>query len=173
MCYICQSNFLGLHQLTKHLRSHTEEDGPFECLMCSKKLASGPMLHEHMRFHNNAKDNANETEPIKSNSSYSCQFCSQTQFSTAKSFCDHMIQVHNQKPFQCSTCGIGYMHKSNLEDHVKAKHSGDQPDIPCDKCGKMFRTKTSLFVHRREQVRLFFINFLAALAPAQPLVSYH
>ena len=44
------------------------------------------------------------------------------------------------------------MHKSNLEDHIKAKHVSGEPDIPCDKCGKMFRTKTSLFVHRREQV---------------------
>ena len=44
------------------------------------------------------------------------------------------------------------MHKSNLEDHIRAKHGDNIPDIPCDRCPKMFRTKTSLFVHRREQV---------------------
>ena len=153
VCYICRRQFLGLHQLTKHLRSHMEQDGPFGCLKCSKKLTSGPLLHEHMRFHYNAKD-ASEIESSKTNTNYSCQFCSQAQFSTAKSFCEHMVQLHNQKPFQCSNCGLGYMHKSNLEDHIKAKHGGDQPDIPCDKCGKLFRTKTSLFVHRREQVSL-------------------
>ena len=27
-------------------------------------------------------------------------------------------------------------------------------DLPCDKCHKKFRTKTSLFVHRREQHEL-------------------
>ena len=158
MCYICCQKILGLHQLTKHLRTHLEEEGPFDCLKCNKKLMSGPLLHEHMRFHYNAKE-LTETELSKPNSSYSCQLCSQAHFSTAKTFCDHMVQVHNQKPFQCSNCGIGYMHKSNLEDHVKAKHGGDQPDIPCDKCGKMFRTKTSLFVHRREQVSHFYSIF--------------
>ena len=84
--------------------------------------------------------------------SYKCQFCPQLQFVTAKNFSDHMLQVHNQKPFQCSDCSVAYMHKSNLEDHIRAKHVSGEPDIPCDKCGKMFRTKTSLFVHRREQV---------------------
>ena len=63
-----------------------------------------------------------------------------------------MLRIHNKKPFQCSDCGIEYMHKANLEDHIKAKHGDNIPDIPCDRCPKMFRTKTSLFVHRREQV---------------------
>ena len=88
-------------------------------------------------------------------SSYKCQFCPHLQFVTAKNFSDHVLQIHNQKPFQCSDCSVAYMHKSNLEDHIRAKHVSGEPDIPCDKCGKMFRTKTSLFVHRREQVSLY------------------
>jgi KRAB domain-containing zinc finger protein len=46
------------------------------------------------------------------------------------------------------------MHKSNLEDHIKAKHDTNDPNLPCDVCGKKFKTKTSLFVHRREQHEL-------------------
>jgi len=140
--------------LTKHLRLHREID--FDCLVCSKKLPSGFLLHEHMRYHYNTKEiTLTETETNKtshnSSSSYKCQFCPQLQFVTAKNFSDHMLQIHNQKPFQCSDCSVAYMHKSNLEDHIRAKHVSGEPDIPCDKCGKMFRTKTSLFVHRREQ----------------------
>ena len=158
VCYICREKFLGLHQLTKHLRLHREID--FDCLVCSKKLPSGFLLHEHMRYHYNTKEiTLTETETNKtghnSSTSYKCQFCPQLQFVTAKNFSDHMMQIHNQKPFQCSDCSVAYMHKSNLEDHIRAKHVSGEPDIPCDKCGKMFRTKTSLFVHRREQVSLY------------------
>ena len=56
--------------------------------------------------------------------------------------------------FQCSECHVRYMHKANLEDHFKSKHGNSDSDVPCDKCGKRFKTKTSLFVHRREQHEL-------------------
>ena len=119
---------------------------------------------------------------LPNSSSYKCQFCPHLQFVTAKNFSDHMLQVHNQKPFQCSDCSVAYMHKSNLEDHIRAKHVSGEPDIPCDKCGKMFRTKTSLFVHRREQVSLLsqctevrFASFLSGefttMAVMNPLES--
>ena len=64
VCYICHEKFLGLHQLTKHLRLHREID--FDCLVCSKKLSSGFLLHEHMRYHYNTKEiTLTETETNK------------------------------------------------------------------------------------------------------------
>ena len=64
VCYICREKFLGLHQLTKHLRLHREID--FDCLVCSKKLPSGFLLHEHMRYHYNTKEiTLTETETNK------------------------------------------------------------------------------------------------------------
>jgi hypothetical protein len=81
---------------------------------------------------------------------YECKQCSFVCF-TAKSFTEHSMQLHKQKPFACADCGMRYKHKYSLEDHVKAKHSSQEPTIPCDKCGKKFYTKAYLFVHRREQ----------------------
>ena len=77
VCYICHQKFLGLHQLTKHLRSHNQID--FNCLVCHKKLSSGFLLHEHMRCHYNEKEvtNTNESWNKTNNSCYQCQFCPQ------------------------------------------------------------------------------------------------
>ena len=108
-CYICRQKFPGLHQLTKHLRSHySEANILFDCLECSKKFPSGLLLHEHMRFHFNEEDVAEKGGCVTTESScYKCQFCSQLKFSTAKNFSQHMLQIHNKKPFQCADCGIG------------------------------------------------------------------
>ena len=45
-CYICKGSFVGLHLLTKHLRTHVEE---VTCPQCSKRFPTGLSLHEHMR----------------------------------------------------------------------------------------------------------------------------
>ena len=144
-CYICCQRFLGLHQLTKHLRIH--QSGPWDCQICPKNLNTGLLLHDHYRQHyRDEAENRNDQ-----GSSHKCQLCSLT-FPNVKSYTEHSLSVHSQKPFQCSECDIGYMHKANLDDHMKAKHRGSQsPTLPCDQCGKTFLTKAGLYVHRREQ----------------------
>ena len=175
-CYICFYKFLGLHQLTKHLRLHNT--GPYTCSECSKQIPNGLALHEHLRSHNkdlpqndeheiNQGEEQGSNEAFKTKSAflkhnsiqqnsmvkqktYRCTQCSFICYSV-KVFKDHAINIHNSKPFQCDQCNMGYNHKSNLEDHMKTKHGSKEPELPCDKCGKKFHTKTRLFVHRREQ----------------------
>lgn len=81
---------------------------------------------------------------------YRCQDCGYDSH-VARDISDHAVKFGHGNPFECSHCGVRYKFKYSLDDHVKAKHSSEEPTIPCDKCGKKFFTKTSLFVHRREQ----------------------
>lgn len=173
-CYLCAQKFLGLHQLTKHLRMMHDKSA--NCIECSRQVPNGLSLHEHLRSHFKGFIHPDGQEvnicegcglsfrtkssllkhfslhhSLSKQNTYRCQECTYTCF-TAKHFSDHMLNLHNRNPFQCEDCGAGYKHKANLDDHIKAKHGS--VDIPCDKCGKTFKTKTSLFVHRREQHEL-------------------
>jgi hypothetical protein len=49
LCYVCEEAMVGLHVLTKHLRTHSE--GKFACPSCRKISTSGLALHDHMRAH--------------------------------------------------------------------------------------------------------------------------
>ena len=150
-CYICFNQFLGLHQLTKHLRLH--DTGPYACPECSRQVPNGLTLHEHLRSHfkglihsdgleTNQCDEPGCREIFKTKSAllkhnslqhslakqktYRCTECTFVCYS-AKVFTDHMLNIHNRKPFQCDQCSMGYNHKANLEDHIKAKHGSKEP----------------------------------------------
>ena len=140
-CYICKESFVGLHLLTKHLRTHYE----VTCQECPKKFSNGLSLHEHMRGH--FKDVVDREQV---NKDYACQeqACSFTS-KLIKAYSEHMLTVHDKNPFECNECGIRYRFKANLEEHIQSKHRAIE--FPCNLCAKKFSSKSGLFVHRREQ----------------------
>lgn len=146
-CYLCGQKFVGLHKLTKHLREH---DSGATCSQCSQVLTDGFSLHEHMRNHFREPVEPNQSEAAEKSKRYQCRDCPYFCY-TAKTLGEHSRKQHHQKPFECSHCGMRYMHKATLEEHFRSKHSYVEPSIPCDKCEKKFFTKTSLFAHRRDQ----------------------
>ena len=82
-----------------------------------------------------------------------CHHCGDI-FSNKTSFDMHLLNVHGQttkrsEKYKCSTCGHSFGDGSALRHHQNT-HIKDQPKSHiCDMCGKAFKTRDTLYVHRR------------------------
>ncbi|XP_072035760.1 uncharacterized protein [Amphiura filiformis] len=50
---------------------------------------------------------------------FKCKFCNAS-FDRRKTFKKHLTNEHGVLPYICNLCGMGYDHKSDLKDHIKA-----------------------------------------------------
>lgn len=66
-----------------------------------------------------------------------------------------MLQVHNIKPFECSTCGRKFSRKAYLAPHMRV-HSGEKP-YPCKLCTASFSRASDFKKHNRSHqgIKLF------------------
>ncbi|XP_034658173.1 zinc finger protein 34-like isoform X2 [Drosophila subobscura] len=60
---------------------------------------------------------------------------------------DSKLPVKKKKPFRCSQCSKAFMHKGNLDAHMRL-HTGERP-FRCSHCSKAFVQKGNLEVHMR------------------------
>ena len=71
--------------------------------------------------------------------------------------------THSEKPYQCSQCDKGFLHKCHLKKHMRT-HTGDKP-YPCLHCGKAFSENSHLKRHIRthlvEKINISIINALS------------
>ena len=59
----------------------------------------------------------------------------------------HLISMHKQMKFTCSSCPTSYNNQTKLTEHIKMKH---KPQIfPCDYCGKKENSLSNLDEHIR------------------------
>lgn len=82
-----------------------------------------------------------------------CHHCGDI-FSNKTSFDMHLLNIHGQatkrsEKYKCSTCGHSFGDGSALRHH-RNTHVKDLPKSHiCDMCGKAFKTRDTLYVHRR------------------------
>ena len=100
---------------------------------------------------------------------YECNTCNST-FENQKLLNSHMAKHSKEEQFTCDLCGLGFKSKSELQNHVTAKHEGNNSNksqdsnfshsrvskhssldsskqVICDECGNTFKNLNQLNSH--------------------------
>ncbi|CAH1793091.1 unnamed protein product [Owenia fusiformis] len=134
ICHICGSQFKHRSQLTSHKEIHI---APIVCELCGKHFKTKPNLLNHKRgvheqtterfqcdqcpqiFH--LKNRLNR-HVLSHSKPFHCTYCDQ-RFGYKKYLIQH-VRIHTgEKPYKCSTCGVGFRQKNSLNVHNKSHHS--------------------------------------------------
>lgn len=152
-CDICSKYFATRKHVRRHRHDVHEHQKPFTCDICEKSFAQHGYLKLHMsRVHMNEHK-------------FKCQFCGKA-YKTKTQWKEHenmhlpaeQRQVKGsfvgeqrlvEGPFVCEHCGIVYTRYSSLLAHIGTHVADDQPLLPCNFCGKTFKTRSTLTAHRR------------------------
>jgi KRAB domain-containing zinc finger protein len=139
-CPECQASFSEAQFLQTHLKTHSPS-GPYKCLACKvgRTYISAELLHQHLEVRHTIGH---------------YQKCSECDFVCGGrvDLTVHMARKHGGPwPVTCPECSKGFPSKSELETHIRVKHTPDelkpQPSFKCQECGAQFREKYALKTH--------------------------
>ena len=108
-CDICQRTFTRSNNLTRHLRSHTDER-PFQCDICPQTFTQKEHLTQHIRNHTGERP-------------FQCETCQQT-FTRKDHLMRHLLSHTGECPFQCDICQRTFIQKDHLTQHIRS-HTGE------------------------------------------------
>lgn len=148
ICELCGEKFDGKSALTRHSREH-KSNVVYQCKECGNHYRSKKVLDNHIRVHaaetinkNFQVDSTTKKEiHIDANSNahtvsngvekkYTCFTCGKN-FPSHKSVLNHMF-MHTKNSLNtrpCKVCGIAFLGKRDLDNHVKREHNLNSKNI--------------------------------------------
>lgn len=167
-CHVCNYTTLYRFNLNRHISQvHSDRQNnqrpTYKCKFCGKELHSkfAQKLHEdtvHTKLFKytcpTCSKGFNQVIPFKGHlaSHYDilkekCDLCPAS-FNYKKSLAEHKQVIHEKRNFRCPqlACAAVYSSVRHLRDHARAEHSNDR--LPCDKCPKTFKWRSSLKYHK-------------------------
>ncbi|CAH1774255.1 unnamed protein product [Owenia fusiformis] len=157
-CTICEQCFTRPARLRKHLREQ-HKDVPDYCPCVSSESHTypscsihfpGEQIHECEICGKQIKGSMSNFERHKKSheqKEYECKTCGKI-FDKYGPFYDHE-KTHLEKPYECSYegCNMGFTQKYKLSVHVAAVHNRSR--FECDVCNKRFGTAYYLKLHKK------------------------
>ena len=144
-CQICGKEF-PQYELEVHYLEHSkvkvksDPEDKFECDICGKVMLKYSRTR-HMKLVHKDPGNIHKIQD-----QYICDICDKN-FETKSKLEKHSSIHRSERPFQCVKCGTCFKRKDAVEYHVKLYHSSNRKSYPCDKCDKLFLTKSLLNRH--------------------------
>lgn len=164
-CYICsREDFDDFDMLFKHLEEHIQLHVYF-CVLCFKTFAVRDNFDDHMYDHSSKKrtrleclmcDVVFEADGgirrlekhwCAVHGEFRCSICNKM-FDRFASFYTHCMRHKNQLPFSCFICGLGFIKKSRLNEHISTNH-WNKSNYYCNICSLKFKYKPSYDAHLR------------------------
>ena len=143
VCSICQKSFNNPGSLSRHRRSHSENENKYPCNICGKLFPSKINLTMHTKCHLGSKTEKNKLKKEKKVPREFCAICQKA----FKSLKGHTISFHStEQNFDCGQCSKSYKSATVLKDHTKRKHT-DSLDYQCSICDKKFNVERVLKKH--------------------------
>ena len=139
-CTECYARFAINCTLKSHIESVHQGLKPFKCEFCDKSFSLKGNVNQHIkRVHHEPKGQAE------------CLICNPKRiFPTTNRLARHHKTVHEQgRPYECYTCGVGFMHKYELTKHIKNTHEKVKisKTVSCNDCGARFNHEGTLKKH--------------------------
>lgn len=145
-CQHCPKSFSDRTSWRNHEMTHTDER-PYSCGQCDKQFRRMDSLRMHLNTHSDDKP-------------YVCAHCAK-HFKNERGLKDHESRMHMEEtrghafsqmdPSQmvkCTLCSLLLPTVSALQYHRRSVHQKGKR-FPCDDCGKVFLSKSTLEVHCR------------------------
>ncbi|KAI8793503.1 zinc finger protein 665 [Biomphalaria glabrata] len=167
-CEICGVQLITRSGYNAHLRGHRNQEIIQASLMCDSSAGASkenpglePALEILQRFKEKTESKYDEMRQSEDGSTgtyqlpkakvktYPCPLCGMMFHSGGAKFQAHAKKVHKDAEFiKCTKCTKCFLGKENLDRHIKL-HKMYTETFPCDECGKTFRRKYALLVHKR------------------------
>lgn len=165
-CSQCKWTGTTKSNLRRHILDFHGGEKKWKCGRCDKAFVRKNELKRHSVYHlsksarseiiaktsvirANGKDGSPETEletsGKKSKTSvpkYVCDICGMG-YMNIMSLNKHKMRHESGEDFKCKECGKGFPSEEILREHEKSHENC----IPCDRCGKMLKTRASLKYH--------------------------
>ena len=137
VCNVCRKSFKRKTHLGEHMWTHKNEK--YKCAICPKVFFSPSSLKGHQNRNHGDKD----PEDMQK-----CNVCSKEY--NRKYMKIHKRTVHNLSKFLCRKCRRDFFNKTNLDNHVKLKHTYTK-SILCtfQDCDSLFKFESEMVNHRK------------------------
>ena len=137
ICDQCNQTFKYKPDLTSH-KKFKHEGISFDCKQCGLKIRKKSELEKHKRSVHEGYKTKHEGQR------YSCNLCSDEEFSRRHELKVHTKKVHKGLRHPCTECGHAFVRLFNLKRHVKSKHANEGVGYKCTICtDKIFTSKQS------------------------------
>ena len=134
-CSECSKDFKTLHDMKRHLVVHTDTK-QYQCTHCPTMFKLQENLIRHIKMYHSGTWEG-----------FNCSVCGKN-FKEKSAMQIHEKRHAEEKPHQCSQCGISYADLQSLQRHIDMVHEGKSPvKYPCPICGKTFARKIYLNEH--------------------------
>ncbi|XP_025115211.1 zinc finger protein 58-like [Pomacea canaliculata] len=171
-CEVCGKGFVRITTLCSHraVVHPTNKEKYFQCDKCPETFSTKWVLNKHLLSKHACGTLLKSIEknclPVSDDSNcqackdavvgssqcpahskqgnFVCKVCNMS-YSSVIQYLQHMKQNHEDKIFQCQSCGKTFSSLQYLKAHMK-QHQ--EPRFACDVCGKKFTYKCNLNAHR-------------------------
>jgi KRAB domain-containing zinc finger protein len=149
-CPDCKLIFKSSEKKFQHIAAFHPTRKIRNCPFCDSKFLGMPTLIKHVkRRHPEHKTDLHQFLPTQYSkaSGKMCPQCNETFESKTKMF-EHYTFIHPEAPiYHCSICGECYITLSGLNSHVFKVHERKLSAVRCNYCGKDFENKENVKDH--------------------------
>ena len=132
-CNECNKVFNRCGNLNWHIKEkHTENVKMSACEICSKEFKYF-LINRHMTN-------------VHTKEASACDQCGKI-YNNRKNLRDHKRSVHEGLDLLCHLCSKSFKSKSYLSMHVRRIHDFIDEEHSCDFCSKVFKSQNSLYLH--------------------------
>jgi len=135
-CPICDGRYKSASTLASHISMKHEMVKPFQCKACKMSFGHASNLNTHLRIHTGERP-------------YQCSFCDKT-FVQQGHLITHERLHTGERPFKCDYCDACFTHTGNLSQHVISQHTKKYKHR-CTLCAKGFMGPSDLQRHMKKR----------------------